>query len=460
MIKKFPRTTRVTILLAALVALNISVFAQDGSDAASQNRPGIALVKPQAWSKNEQATVTEFESFTDRTAKAATAAGYYEFKIKGAGKRQVEASKVVKILVYPDPKYFPRIVSTEEREQVATLIKEINAAVADYPASKTYLSPSVKLLEAELTQYDSGKVKVDGVWQGKENYLSGQISTLGSQLRADIFRNQPASAFDLESDPRFVALQDMAATSPSANAQVKELVQYHEKLLRAESRTAILVQLSNTSISLTEAEGAVARLKALQADEDPKSVAFIKKWDASIASLKEMKEAAKPLNEAFEAELTPIQQTDAIPKLSPDLSKKLETLSDQARLFAATNPAPVLLIDGKSPLALAQVYDGFVKLTPIFAGKSFLEAKEILDTLVSKAEIVGPQTVRIVGGLQTFAADKIGQFTRQREEAQLLLGSGKKDEALAKFEEAYATIPDSTVAEEIAKLKPAPEKQN
>lgn len=456
--KKFPRLSCVASLLATLLPLSLS--AQNEGGFTVQEKPGIALVKPQAWSKNDQATVMEFEAFTDRTVKGTPGAGYYEFKTKGADKRQVPAAKIVKLLVYPDPANFPSVISKEERDSIATLIKELKEAVVQFPSAQTYINPPVKKLEAELSQYDSGKVKVAGVWQSREAYLSGQIATLNGQLRADLVRTKPPSSFDLNADPRFLALQELAGNSPSANTVVKELTALHDKLVREESRNDLLVRLADTSISLAEAQGAVERLKALQPDEDPKTVAFIKKWETSEAAIKSMKETAEPLSQAVEVELTAIQVTDTPPQLSTALATKIAPLRDQVRAFSASNPPPVLVMENKAPVALAQISEGFIKLQPIFQEKRFLDAKDIIDSLVGKAEVVGPQTARIVGGLQAFAGGKIEQFSRQREEAKLLLDSGKKDEALAKFEEAFATIPDNGVGEQIAQLKPAEEKKN
>lgn len=456
--KKFPRLSCVASLLATLLPL--SVFAQNEGGFTVQEKPGIALVKPQAWSKNDQATVMEFEAFTDRTVKGTPGAGYYEFKTKASDKRQVPAAKVVKLLVFPDPSNFQNVVSKEEREQIAILVKELKEAVAQYPSSQTYVSPSLKKLEAEISQYDSGKVKVAGVWQAREAFLSGQITTLNGQLRGDLVRAKPSSSFDLNADPRFLALQELAGNSPSANAVVKELTALRDKLSREESRNDLLVRLAEPSISLAEAKGAIERLKALQPEEDAKTVAFIKKWEAGESAIKAMKDAALPLNEAVETELTAIQVTDTPPQLSTELATKIAPLRDQVRAFSSSNPPPVLVMENKEPVALAQISEGFIKLQPIFQEKRFLDAKEIIDNLVGKAEVVGPQTVRIVGGLQAFAGGKIEQFSRQREEAKLLLDSGKKDEALAKFEEAFATIPDNGVGEQIAQLKPAEEKKN
>ena len=82
-----------------------------------------------------------------------------------------------------------------------------------------------------------------------------------------------------------------------------------------------------------------------------------------------------------------------------------------------------------------------------------MEAKDILDELARNADLFGPETMRAVSGLRRQAVAKIEQFTRLRDEAKLLADSGKKSEALAKFEAAFSVIPDSDVGQQIAQLR-------
>ena len=48
---------------------------------------------------------------------------------------------------------------------------------------------------------------------------------------------------------------------------------------------------------------------------------------------------------------------------------------------------------------------------------------------------------------------KSSEFTRLRDEAKLLADSGKKSEALEKFEAAFFVIPDSDVGQQILQLR-------
>ncbi|PTY00179.1 hypothetical protein DB345_01135 [Spartobacteria bacterium LR76] len=421
----------------------------------TDSRPGIALVKPQAWSKPAEATVSEFIGYIDRTPEGATGAGYYELKTKLGDKRQVPASRIVKIIVYPDVSVYTRITSPSERDALAAVATDLKTAISDYPSTRSYLDPSLKALNKELAQYDAGNVKIDGAWVSRETYVAGQVRVLGGQLRSDIVRANPTSSFDLHTDPRFVGLQDMAATSASAKALVKELSETYDKLLRVESRQALLASFDSNALAYSEAQGAVERLKTLKPEEDPRSLAFIKKWDASIEMAKQLRTRAEPLAREFDDQMKNVTDVAIPPLASPELLPKINALDGDVKVFLATKPAPVLVNESDLAISLTSISAAFNKLQTLFPAREFLQAKELLDPLVARSSVVGPETKRVAGLLQTYVSERIRDFSRQREEAKIFFDSGKHKEALEKFEAAYAVIPDPTVGEQISQLKEA-----
>ncbi len=440
---------------AALYACSIVFLVSSGLAQTTDSRPGIALVKPQPWSKPAEATVSEFVGYVDRTPEGATGAGYYELKTKQGDKRQVPASRIVRIIVYPDVSIYPRITQTDEREVVAKAAAEIKSIITDYPATRTYLDPSLKALNKELAQYDAGNVKIDGSWVSRESFVAGQVSGLGNQLRSDIARAQPTSSFDLHTDPRFVALNEMAASSASAKALVKEMSESYDKLLRVESRQALRNSFDSNTITYAEALGGVERLKTLKPEEDPRSQAFLKKWVASVDIMNQLRARAEPLAKEFDDQMKSVTDVAIPPLASPELLAKINSLEGDLKIFLATKPEPVLVKESDLTISLTSISSAFNKLQTLFPAREFLQAKELLDPLVARSSAVGPETKRVAGLLQTYVGERIQDFSRQREEAKIFLDSGKQKEALEKYEAAFAVIPDPTVGEQVNQLKEA-----
>ena len=61
--------------------------------------------------------------------------------------------------------------------------------------------------------------------------------------------------------------------------------------------------------------------------------------------------------------------------------------------------------------------------------------------------------MRVVTALQKSTVERIEEFTRLRAEGKLLVESGKKLEALEKFDAAFAVVPDAEVGHQISQLK-------
>ncbi len=365
------------------------------------------------------------------------------------------AARIVKIVVYPDISAYSRITQADERDVVAKAAAELKSVITDYPATRTYLDPSLKALNKELAQYDAGNVKIDGSWVSRESFIAGQVTGLGNQLRSDIARAKPTSSFDLHADPRYVALNEMAGTSASAKSLVNELTESYDKLLRVESRQALRDAFDSNTITYSEALGGVERLKTLKPEEDPRSQAFLKKWEASVEIMNQLRSRAEPLAKEFDDQMKNVTDVAIPPLASPELLGKINTLDGDLKIFLATRPEPVLVKESDLVISLTSISSAFNKLQTLFPAREFLQAKELLDPLVVRASTVGPETKRVAGLLQTYVSERIQDFSRQREEAKIFLDSGKQKEALEKFEAAYAVIPDPTVGEQVNQLKEA-----
>jgi len=442
--------------LAAFIFFTVSVARSQQADGFTvQERPGIIIVKPQPWSKESDATVFEFQAFIDRTASGSAGAGYFEFRSKQGDKRQIPTSRVVKLIVYPDPQLVREVTKTEDRQLLQNSINDIKAVISKFPATRTYVEPSLKKIEGEAAMYDAGKVKFDGAWISRSDFVKTQAANLVELLKAEIVRASPPSSLDLANDPKYLALVEFSASNPGIKALTAELAASHGKLVRAEKRKTLLQRLTDASMTLPAATEAVNQLKALQPEEDSRSAAFVKLWDAGSATVKGTTEEASTLAKSLETELAANKVEDAAPKLSPELDASISALNDKMTLLVASKPPPQLITGSRQALAVCAVGTGVKKLQVIFTEKRYLEAKDLLDNLSRQTPFVGPESTRVVTGLQQFTATKIDEFTRLREEAKLLADSGKKTEALVKYEDAFSVIPDNSVGDEITKLKPA-----
>lgn len=442
-------------ILAILVpgALSLGHAQTEADGFTVQERAGIVLVKPQAWSKPSESTIVEFEAFMDRTASGAANAGYIEFRTKAAPKRQVATSRIVKLIVYPDPKLVKEVITKKDRDALATVADDLKATISKFPATKTYVTPALNKVLEEIAAYDSGKVKNGGAWIDKTIYMTERGRAFAAQIKPDILKANPASSFDLASDARFLAIQELAAAQPALKPLVAELSSLHGQRVRAESRQALLDKLNNPLLTFPEATVAVANLKALQPQEDPKSVLFLKAWDADLAKVTAASTTGKDLAARIETEMSAVKSETDLPQLSAPLDKDIATLNISMSSFAASKPSAALVSEARQPLAVCAIAAGLGSLKADFDSRQYLDAKDVLDSMSSQAQHIGPKTTQVLANLQTLIASVIAEFTRLREEGRLQAEANKPAEALATYEKAFAVIPDKAVGDQIALLK-------
>lgn len=453
MLLKSPAFLLPAISIVTLLASSVS-HAQPAADGFTvQEQSGIVLVKPQAWSKESEAVVVEFQAFTDRTASGAAGAGYYEFRTKASDKRQVPAGRIVKMVIYPDPKLVKEVVTQKDRDGLASVVADLKTTMSKFPSTRTYVEPALKKVAEEVALYDSGKVKTGGNWVARETYVTERARTYASQIKPDIVNAQPPSSFDLANDPRFLALQELAAAQANVKPLVTELSALHGKRVRGEQRAALLTKLADPRLTFDEAKVSVIRLKDLQPDEDPRSVLFLKNWDVAMAKVAAITEEGKTLAAALEAEMAAFKSEDQLPQISPELDKKIASLGVQLSNMVASKPPVSVLGEVAQAQAVSATAAGFGKLKSLVDDRQFLEAKDVLDSIGTQSGKIGPETTRVIVTISRTAASAISEFSRLREEGKVQAEANKPVEALAAYEKAYAVIPDPAVGEQIAQLK-------
>jgi hypothetical protein len=438
------------LLLCATVP---SPGAQSGSGFVLQKRPGVVFVKPQPWSRESEATVFEFQAFINRTADGGFGGGYYEFQTKNADRRQIPTARIVKLVIYPDVQEFGDVIGPQDRRVLVSAIEELERVAAKYPSSRAYLEPSIGKLNDEIAQFDSGMVKDQGIWMSRQTYIGRLATKLANQLKAEIARAQPPSSMNLEDDPRFVSLRDLAGTNADAQRLATEVSAHLEALVREEKRKDLLAKLARPTTTLSEAKAMVEQLTALRPSEDAKAAAFVKIWKSGLVTAEAASAEAEEICASLERELAELNAPEGLPTISAELDKQIFALKGRMTRFLATKPPSQLVEITQRAAAVCNTEADFTKLKAIFVGKQYLEAKDVLDDLARRAGLIGPQTVRVVAALQRSTLERIEEFTRLRAEGKLLAESGKKLEALERFDAAFAVVPDAEVGQQISQLK-------
>lgn len=446
--------SRPLAVLALSLAITAQAPAQSGTDGTTlQQSPGLALIKPQPWSKESEAALVEFTAYVDRSATGHGASGYYEFHFPSGQKRQYPVSKVFRVVIYPDPERVQNLVSPEDRSAIEKTIDEVRAVIARFPATKSYLEPPLQNFGTLLQKYDAGQVKTAGKWLLRQRYTESEAARLADMLKIEITQAQPPGSTDLENDPKFLALVEMSKSAPKVKTFVLQLRDMHSKLVRGERRKKLLAQLADPSLPLPTCQNLVEELAALDASEDPASKKALDRWQSAFKEAATLAAGAEAIAGQLDAQLSSVADVSKVPTFTGEPASGAAGLADKVKKFQATAPPAQFTAEVAKATAVVAVYEGFAQLQPLIAGQKFLDAKDVLDDIAPRAPLVGPHSVRVVGEFQRSAAARIEIFTRAREEAKMLADGGKVPEALAKYQEAFSVIPDPSVASIIDQLK-------
>lgn len=271
---------RILGLLAAVFCAANVLGKANAEGPLPEGRAGIALVKPQPWSKENEATVLEFLSLRDRRAEGAGGAGYFEFSTRHSPRRQVGAAKVAALLIYPAAADFPEVNDAAERRSLEASLRQMESLAAKFPATKTYLASVVREITGETRRYDTGEVKTNGLWVSGKKYRRNQAAELAEFLKVEMTA-APIEKYDLEGHPQFAALKELAVSDQSLEAFVRDVQNSRQKMIRRTQRKALQEQILSVQTTLPQAEMIVAQWKELHPEEDPSSQAFLVQWDQS-----------------------------------------------------------------------------------------------------------------------------------------------------------------------------------
>ena len=438
--KLFPLTL---LLFCGLLSPGAVAQTADGQHA--KDKPGVALVKPQPWSKEDQASVLEFLAFTDRS-------GYFEFRTaKPPNSQQVPTVKIVKMVVYPEGPQ--SLASAEQRAALQKSIEEFAALSKRFPSAARQFDKAAAPLKADAAKYDAGNVKDDGQWLLRSVYFKQKATALADLLRPELTSAPRIKEIDLTTNQYFVGLQNLAKAEPTVQSDVESVRSLYESLVRKSDREELLNQLNSPTITFDQASVLIAKLKALQPREDARANLYLQGWDAAVAGAGQLTKQITDTQAQFESEMPSAEDPGNVPAISPALSSSLSKLADAAKAFRSGSPPRAIRVPLQLADAMLACGEKFPNLDKQIQAREFFDAKIVVDPLTNQADIIGPKTSLIIAALQKKINAGIEKFQALRDEGKMLAENKKTDAALKKLQQAYDIIPAKDVAAQIDALK-------
>jgi len=437
----------IRLIFLFLVSLAFSVrplAAQNTDGHVPVEKNGFALVKPQAWSSPAQASVLKFTAYTDRSARGTPGAGYFVFRLPNQTDRQIPVAQIVKVV--PQPEVPKNISSQAECELIKKAIADFRSLATSRPVAQALCMEMIKPLDEAVEKFESGQIKIEGVWKTKTEVASQEASSYETKLKQEFYAKNPA-LFELESNVYYIKLLELAKDDAALSARLTALKSEHERLRAREESKAIVSKLNDPALSSNEAALLVKRLKGIT---DP---------DIVIRSLLNQAQLAETIdllvNEArslIEAQFAPPQNLEKAPVLSPDSRNVAQKLSQDFDEFKSTSPPAAITVPVESIVAIRSLYEKLPAIASSLQARDYLAANTALAALVEPSGKIGPHTRELLLGLQTFTTTKVAGFTKLRDEAAALQKEGKSKPALAKYQEALAIMPSPEVSAEMTRI--------
>lgn len=431
------------LLFAASVGLLLSIGRLEAQSVPAE-KPGIALVKPQAWSKDDQASALEFLSAANHT-------GYYQFRTARNPAQQVPAAKVVAVIVYPDVP--ASITSAAERQALEKLIVEFANAQKRFPSAARQLEKAIAPVQADAATFDAGSIKENGAWVARSAYFQKKAAALADFIRPEIASAPRIKDLVLEEDQYYIGLKELAASEPSVQSVIKGVRALYDSRVRKDERDGLLVQLKAPGLSFDGAAELIAKLRTLQPAEEAAANLFLQSWDAAVGKAGDLTKKILGVQAEFEAAMQAAAESPEPPALPQTLVESVSAMTAATKQYRSGSPPAMIQV----PLPLADSMTAFADNLPVLqkqvAARNLLDAKTILDSLVRQADMVGPNTAAALSGVQGRINAAVAKFLQLRDEAKMMAANDQVEAALKKYEEAYAIIPEKDIAAQMDALK-------
>ena len=437
----------VGFFLALLTVATLSAqtsLSGDGRQAVEQS--GVVLVKPQKWSKPNEAVVMRFTAYTNR-------GGYFVLRTPSGQERQVWVDQIVGGVPIPSPEIPAEIITPTQRNALQDQVGRLKQLVILVPSAKIDIEQFAKPLVEAIKRYDAGEVRVNGTWEQASQYRSKEFYLAENALKKSIDSETDKSKFDLEENALFNQLVELSKNDTTLQAKVEAIRVDLQKQIAVQNQAQILDQLSNPNTSDADASQLLAELRAIK---DPYSRVTLILEQAVTAGLlqQEISKFQKEV-EAYFAALTP---GDTPPKLSITLELQVQILSEQVAKFRSSAPPVAVRIPEENTRALSEISTGLPKLSSLFEQRNYSEAANVLSLFTPLAARIGPRTEAVFVSLKRAATKQLDLFTKLRTEGEVAEKEGNTKEAIAKYSAALEVSPNAELSAKIEQLKNPPKK--
>jgi hypothetical protein len=425
----------------------VPLHAQDRDGNTVVQTAGIALVKPQPWSKPSEAEVVKFSAFTDRTARGSAGAGYFVLRLPSGKDTQIPAARVVKLIL--QPKTPAELIEDSQRRELQKSIDDMKAAIAAVPAAGTVISEYLKPFQAMASQYDAGGVMTSpDKWETRDKYLQLEIQKVELRLRRAMADAKIKKDFDLNTNADFAKLTELAASDSALQARLDAMQVECAKLVSREEQDAILVKLQSP-LSPSAAAILLDKLKSLS-DPSPRTASVLRQAEVAVELTKEIDALKLGIESLWNEESL---SKGILPPVSADLSTQIGSLTSKLAVFRAGSPPAGIWLPSPAFDACVALKDALPTLQARLTERDYKAVIDGVTALSPSGRQIGAKTIQALESIKSYSEGQIAKFSALVDEGNTLLAGTDKKLAVAKFQDALAVMPDANLEKRIAEIK-------
>lgn len=437
--------SRLFLLCAIMSFLPLHAQERDGNTVVQT--PGIALVKPQAWSKPSESEIVKFNAFTDRTARGSTGAGYFILRLPSGKDTQIPAARIVKLIL--KPKTPTELMDDSQRRELQKSIDEMTAAIAAVPSAATALADYLKPLQSAAFRYDGGEVMVGAnKWETREKFRQMEIQKIELRLRRAMTEAKIKKDFDLDANADFARLTEFAESDAALKTRLDAIRAESAKLVSREEQDAILAKLQ-APLSPTSADQLLGQLKGL-ADPSARTTSVLRQAEVASALATDIEALKQSMENLWNEESL---SKGTLPAVPADVAARVDSLKSKLAVFHAGSPPAGIWIPSSAFDACVVLKDALPTLQARLSERDYRASIEGVNALGASARQIGPRTTAALATIKAYADSQIAKFASLVDEGNALLAGTDKKPALAKFQEALAIMPDANLEKRISEIK-------